>query len=155
MLPIALPGQPILELHHLVLDFNGTLALRGAVVDGAAERCQLLSQHLQIHCVTGDTYGTARTALDGLPIQLHVLPPTGQSLAKCEYVTQLQGGVCAVGNGWNDRLMLAEADLGLAVMMSEGVASATLMAADASFSSILDALDALRVPERMIALLRD
>ena len=155
MLPIQLPGQAPLELHHLVLDFNGTLALRGAVVDGAAERCHKLSQQLQLHCVTGDTYGTAKDALAGLPIQLHVLPPTGQSLAKRDFVTQLQGGVCAIGNGWNDRLMLTEADLGLAVMMSEGAASATLMAANATFTSILDALDALSIPERMVALLRD
>ena len=155
MLPIALPGQPILELHHLVLDFNGTLALRGMVVDGVAERCQQLSQHLQLHCVTGDTYGTAKEALASLPIQLHVLPPTGQSLAKRDFVAQLQGGVCAIGNGWNDRLMLSEADLGLAVMMNEGAAGATLMAASAVFTSILDALDALSIPERMVAVLRD
>jgi len=155
MLSIQLPGQAPLELHHLVLDFNGTLALRGAVVDGVAECCQKLSQHLQLHCVTGDTYGTAKDALEGLPISLHVLPPTGQSLAKRDFVAQLQGGVCAIGNGWNDRLMLAEAELGLAVMMSEGAASATLMAANVIFSSILDALDALSIPERMIALLRD
>ncbi|MGD9887689.1 MAG: HAD family hydrolase [Halothiobacillaceae bacterium] len=155
MLTIALPGQPILELHHLVLDFNGTLALRGIVVDGVAERCQHLSQHVQLHCVTGDTYGTAKEALAGLPIQLHVLPSTGQSLAKRDFVAQLQGGVCAIGNGWNDRLMLGEADLGLAVMMNEGAAGATLMAARAVFTSILDALDALSIPERMVAVLRD
>ncbi len=155
MLTIPRPGLTPLELNHLVLDFNGTLALRGAVVDGVAERCQKLSQQLQLHCVTGDTYGTAKHALDGLPIQLHVLPMTGQSIAKRDYITQLQGGVIAIGNGWNDRLMLAEADLGLAVMMSEGAASATLMAADAAFTSILDALDALSIPERMVAVLRD
>lgn len=155
MLSIQCPGQAPLELHHLVLDFNGTLALRGAVVDGAHERCHKLSQNLQLHCVTGDTYGTAKDALAGLPIQLHVLPPTGQSLAKRDFVSQLQGGVCAIGNGWNDRLMLAEADLSLAIMMSEGAASATLIAANATFTSILDALDALSIPERMVALLRD
>jgi len=43
----------------------------------------------------------------------------------------------------------------LAVMMSEGAASATLMAAKATFTSVLDALDALSIPERMVALLRD
>lgn len=138
-----------------MLDFNGTLALRGMAVDGVAERCQQLSQHLHLHCVTGDTYGTAKEALAGLPIQLHVLPPTGQSLAKRDFVAQLRGGVCAIGNGWNDRLMLSEADLGLAVMMNEGAASATLMAARAVFTSILDALDALSIPERMVAVLRD
>lgn len=155
MLCINLPGQAPLELHHLVLDFNGTLALRGMVVDGVAERLHKLAEHMQLHCVTGDTYGTARTALAGLPVSLYVLPATAQSIAKRDFVVQLDGAVCAIGNGWNDRLMLTEAELGLAVMMYEGVSSATLMAARATFPSILDALDALSIPARMIAVLRD
>lgn len=155
MLRIDLPGQAPLELHHLVLDFNGTLALRGAVVHGASERLRKLAQTLTLHCVTGDTFGTAKTALNGLPISLHVLPPTGQSVAKRDFVTALEGSVAAIGNGWNDRLMLAEVELGLAVMMNEGTAGATLMAAQAVFPSILDALDALLLPGRMVAVLRD
>lgn len=155
MLCIDLPGQSPLELQHLVLDFNGTLALRGAVVAGAAERLHALSEKLTLHCVTGDTFGTAKAALEGLPVNLHVLPATGQSLAKRDYVAHLDGGVCAIGNGWNDRLMLQEAALGLAVLMNEGASSATLMAARAIFPSILDALDALLVPNRIVAVLRD
>jgi soluble P-type ATPase len=88
-------------------------------------------------------------------VNLHVLPATGQSIAKRDYVAGLDGGVCAIGNGWNDRLMLEKATLGLAVLMNEGAASATLMAARAIFPSILDALDALLVPGRMVAVLRD
>ena len=155
MLRIDLPGQPPLELHHLVLDFNGTLALRGAVVADVAERLQRLSTHLELHCVTGDTFGTARAALDGLPVSLHVLPATAQSVAKRDFLAALEGGTVAIGNGWNDRLMLERADLGLAVLMNEGAAGATLMAARAVFPSILDALDALLVPGRMVAVLRD
>lgn len=155
MLRFDLPGQPPLELHHLVLDFNGTLALRGAVVAGAAERLRALAQQLELHCVTGDTFGTARAALADLPVNLHVLPATGQSAAKRDFVVSLEGGVCAIGNGWNDRLMLERASLGLAVLMNEGAAGATLLAARAIFPSILDALDALLVPGRMVAVLRD
>ena len=155
MLRIDLPGHPALELQHLVLDFNGTLALRGAVVDGVADRVGRLARDLELHCVTGDTFGTAKAALEGLPIHLHVLPHTGQSVAKRDFATGLEGGVCAIGNGWNDRLMLAEAELGLAVLMNEGATGATLMAARAVFPSILDALDALLIPGRMIAVLRD
>ncbi|MEW6444556.1 MAG: ATPase P [Pseudomonadota bacterium] len=155
MFCIDLPGQPPLELHHLVLDFNGTLALRGAVAAGVAERLHRLADRLALHCVTGDTFGTAKAALEALPISLHVLPATGQSIAKRDFVAGLEGGVCAIGNGWNDRLMLAHATLGLAVLMDEGAAGATLTAARAVFPSILDALDALLVPGRMVAVLRD
>ena len=155
MLTLPRPGLAPFELHHLVLDFNGTIALRGLLIEGVARRCQVLAEHLQLHCVTGDTFGTARRALEGIPLHLHILPGSGQSIAKRDYITRLEGGVCAIGNGWNDRLMLAEADLGLAVLMQEGAAGATLAAAHGVFTSILDALDALLVPERMAALLRD
>ena len=155
MLRIDLPGQAPLQLHHLVLDFNGTLALRGAVVAGVAERLHRLADQLQIHCVTGDTFGTAKAAVEGLPINLHVLPATGQSDAKRDFLADLEGGTVAIGNGWNDRLMLEKATLGLAVLMNEGAAGATLVAARAVFPSILDALDALLVPGRMVAVLRD
>jgi len=155
MLRIDLPGQPPLELHHLVLDFNGTLALRGVVVAGAAERLRVLASQLELHCVTGDTFGTAKAALQGLPVNLHVLPATGQSVAKRDFLAGLEGGTAAIGNGWNDRLMLEHATLGLAVLMHEGAAAATLMAARAVFPSILDALDALLEPGRMVAVLRD
>ncbi|MFZ5466024.1 MAG: HAD family hydrolase [Pseudomonadota bacterium] len=155
MLRFDLPDQPPLELHHLVLDFNGTLALRGAVVADVAERLRALAQRLELHCVTGDTFGTARASLEELPVSLHVLPATGQSVAKRDFLAGLEGGTAAIGNGWNDRLMLERATLGLAVLMNEGAAGATLMAARAVFPSILDALDALLVPGRMVAVLRD
>lgn len=155
MLTLSRPGLPDLDLHHLVLDFNGTLALRGLLIEGVATRCAHLAEQLQLHCVTGDTFGTARLALAGLPIHLHVLPSEGQSHAKRDYLRQLEGGVCAIGNGWNDRLILEEADLAFAVLMQEGAASATLRAADAVFTSILDALDTLLDPTRLVALLRD
>ena len=60
----------------------------------------------------------------------------------------------AVGNGRNDRLMLKEAALGIAVLQAEGAAAEALLAADVVAPDILAALDLLLAPEGLIATLR-
>src|SRR5437773_10476743 len=100
MLTITIPGQDALHLEHLVLDFNGTLACDGVLLDGVAELLQRLSSHLALHVLTGDTFGRAREALGGLPCRLVILEATGQSEAKRQYVERLDADKAAcIGNG--------------------------------------------------------
>src|SRR5208282_1567422 len=121
MLRIAIPGFKNLELEHLVLDFNGTLAVDGRLMAGVFERLQALSADLKIHVVTADSFGHAKEALEGLAAGLTVLPLERQAEAKLAYVEQLgPERVAAVGNGRNDRLMLRAAALGMAVSGLEG-----------------------------------
>jgi soluble P-type ATPase len=61
--------------------------------------------------------------------------------------------VC-IGNGRNDRLMLEEAGLGIAVVQREGAAVPTVLAADVLAPDILAALDLLTHPLRLLATLR-
>ena len=61
--------------------------------------------------------------------------------------------VC-IGNGRNDCLMIEAAALGIALVQREGAASAAILAADVVMSDILDALDLLISPLRLIATLR-
>ena len=84
-----------------------------------------------------------------------ILPPRSQDRAKRAYVVGLGPNrtVC-VGNGRNDRLMLKAAALGIAVMQGEGAAAATLAAADIVAPAIIEALDLLRYPRRLVASLR-
>ena len=49
MLNLNIPGAAPLELEHLVLDYNGTLALDGDIIDGVEWRLQALSETLSIH----------------------------------------------------------------------------------------------------------
>ena len=155
MLTIEIPGSPPLYLHHLVLDYNGTLAIDGRLLPTVADLLNALSSHLTVHVITADTFGTAQAALTGVTCQLGILPPGRQDEAKRDYVQQLGAAGCvAIGNGRNDRLMLQTVALGIAVMQAEGTAVATLTAAHILIPTIQDALHLLREPRRLIATLR-
>jgi len=153
MLDLDLPDLRAIE--HLVLDFNGTMARDGELLDGLAPRIAGLANTLAIHVVTGDTFGRAREALGRMPCRLHVLAPDQQAQAKLAYVQRLGvAGVACVGNGFNDRLMMKAVALGIAVVQAEGAAAATLMAADVIAPTVCDALDLLLHPLRLKATLR-
>ena len=115
-LAIEVPGAGELRLEHLVLDYNGTLAVDGGLIAGVADRLHRLARTLQVHVVTADTFGRARSGLAGLPCTLSVLPPGEQDARKLEYVRALGAErVVAIGNGRNDRAMIGAAALGIAV----------------------------------------
>ena len=59
-----------------------------------------------------------------------------------------------IGNGRNDRLMLMRAELGIAVILDEGVAVASLQAADIVCQGVVPALELLLNPLRLTATLR-
>lgn len=156
MLTINIPGYDNLQLEHLVLDYNGTLAVDGQLIDGVAERLQALSGSLQIHVVTADTFGGVETAIEGINCKLAVLSPKqSQDIAKLEYIEHLDStATVTIGNGRNDHLMLKSSALGIAVIQAEGTAIETLIAADVVTGDILAALDLLSHPKRLIATLR-
>ena len=42
MLQLPIPGFKALDLHHLVLDFNGTLSYHGSLIKDAGDRLATL-----------------------------------------------------------------------------------------------------------------
>ena len=155
MIGINIPGFNELRLTHLVLDYNGTIAAHGRLIPGVPEKLAVLAPRLAIHILTADTFGTVREQVSPLPARLIVIPPGDQARAKEEYVRQLGADLTvAVGNGRNDRLMLKEAALGIALLQAEGAAVEALMAADVVAPDILAALDLLLAPDGLIATLR-
>lgn len=44
MIKIDIPGRETIEIEHVVLDYNGTIALDGQLIAGAAERIRELSK---------------------------------------------------------------------------------------------------------------
>ncbi|MBN1993039.1 MAG: ATPase P [Anaerolineae bacterium] len=155
MLEITIPGYKKLQLAHLVLDYNGTLARDGQLLPGVKERLNTLSTQLEIHVITADTFGNVQAALAGVATECFILPPDSQDVGKLKYIEKLgpEVTVC-VGNGRNDRLMLAEAALGIAVLQEEGAAGQALMAAQVVAADICAALDLLLHPLRLAATLR-
>ena len=155
MIEVTIPGYKTLQFKHLVLDYNGTLAVDGELLPGVKEALKGLSEELQVHILTADTFGKVRSRVEGIPCELSILPLENQDTGKLDYVKGLGAGytVC-IGNGRNDRLMLKEAALGIAVILEEGVATETLVEADIVCTTILSALELLTNPLRLTATLR-
>lgn len=155
MLEISIPGYAGLTLRHLVLDYNGTMARDGVMLAGVADAISVMAETLRIHVVTGDTFGTARSALTGLPCEILILPAQDQAPRKRDYVERLGAAQTAcIGNGRNDRMMMEVAALAIAVLQEEGAAAEALQAADVVCPDILCAFDLLRQPKRLAATLR-
>lgn len=155
MIDIDIPGFKHLKIHHLVLDYNGTLAIDGLLLDGVARRLRTFSQKIQVHIITADTFGLVKAQIEDLPVKVTILPSEGLIEAKRDYVFKLGlESVVAIGNGRNDSAMLKDAALGIAVVQREGAAVETLLSADLVVSHILDALDFLNQPNRLVASLR-
>ena len=155
MIEINIPGHRKLILKHIVLDYNGTIAHDGSIITGVKENLAALVDKLQIHVLTADTFGKAGRGLEGVKCELFILAPGDQDVGKLEYVKALgaEYTVC-IGNGRNDRFMLKEAALGIAVILGEGAAMETLLAADIVCTDIASALELLNHPLRLIATLR-
>lgn len=155
MLRFEIPGREPVVLRHAVFDFNGTLAVGGELVDGVKERLHRLGACLDVAVITADTFGTVRETLAGTGCRVVVLHEVPGGPAKERFVREC--GVLetvAFGNGANDALMLKAARIGIAVVLAEGAAAASILAADVVVPGINEGIDLLLEPERLKATLR-
>ncbi len=152
---INIPGYHTLNLKHLVLDYNGTIATDGFIPDSVKERLHALSKELDVYVLTADTHGTAAQMCKGLPLTIKTFPTASAMDEKLRILTSLNPNTCiAIGNGRNDVLMCREAGLSIAVIGTEGSYGKLISQADLCTTSIEDALDLLIKPKRLIATLR-
>ena len=107
MLALNIPGRGQFTIHHLVLDFNGTIAFNGELIPGVAERITLLSKNMAIHVITADTNGTVARQCSGLPVSVQILHSDDHTGEKGGFVRGLDGVIC-MGNGANDEAMFEE-----------------------------------------------
>jgi len=155
MLRVYVPGFDDLLLEHVLLDINGTLTSAGVLIPGVGQRVASLKQTLQVLLVTADTRGTADAVAGTLRVAVKRVPAGREAQAKADLVTRLGAEhLVAIGNGANDALMLQIARLGIAVIGDEGLAVSALQNAALVTSTILDALDLLVDPIRLISTLR-
>ena len=154
MLTIKIPGREEMTLRHLILDYNGTIAEDGAIIESIRPRLARLSEHLSIYVITADTHGTAAQRCAGLPLQVLTFPTTQVGQIKADEARKMEGGVVTIGNGFNDIQMSDAADLSICVMGKEGCCGALLSHCDVVVTSIDDALDLLIKTDRLRATLR-
>lgn len=156
MLEIDIPGGEHLQLSHLVLDYNGTLALDGDLLPGVADSLVRLTALLELHVVTADTHGTVKMKLKDLPCSLHIIGEREQDRQKEAFVQSLGAEkVVALGNGRNDGLMLKSAALGFGLIQDEGASLTAILNADIVCTDILQVFDLLLHPARLQATLRN
>ena len=60
MLEIDIPGRGAFGFHHVVCDYNGTIATDGHLIEGVAGRIGEIAEHVQVSVLTADTFGTVR-----------------------------------------------------------------------------------------------
>ena len=154
MLTIPIPGREDLQLAHLILDYNGTIALDGAVIESIRSRLDKLAESLSICVITADTHGTAAAACRDLPLRVLTFPTAEVGKIKAQCAAELSGGVACIGNGFNDILMSDVCDLSICVVGREGCCGALIGHCDIVVTSIEDALDLLIHTHRLRATLR-
>ncbi|MBN2813023.1 MAG: hypothetical protein JXQ80_03040 [Bacteroidales bacterium] len=156
MISIDIPGYGSLMAENLVLDYNGTLAIDGELIQGVTEMLNILSHKVVLHVLTADTFGNVATKLQGIPCNLKIIGSVNQDVEKDKYLKQLGAAKSiAIGNGVNDALMLKNAALGIAVMQNEGLSVKSLLNAQILCADINDALSLLLNPKRLAATLRN
>lgn len=154
MLTVNIPGRGALSLSHLILDYNGTIALDGLVLEGVRPRLEALARELDILVITADTHGTAAERCRDLPVRVLTFPTEQVGAIKAREARALSGGVACIGNGFNDIPMSDVCDLSVCVMGAEGCCAALLSHCHVAVPSITDALDLLLRPDRLRATLR-
>lgn len=155
MISVEIPGIGEMQLHSLVLDYNGTIAFDGHLEEGVLELLNLLAKELKIYVITADTFGQAVAECKGLNGEVVILQNHLGAQEKEDFVTSLGAEqVAAVGNGYNDFLMLKKAALGIAIIGGEGASVKAVNAADIVVKDIHQALGLLLYTKRLKATLR-
>ena len=157
---IEIPGFGPLTIRTIVSDYSGTLSRGGKLSAGVRERLMRLAELVDIHILTSDTFGTARSELAHLAVQIEILGQERHDVQKEQFVHNRCDArhVAAFGNGSNDRLLLkAVRDAGgvaVAVDNGEGCAVKTMANANLFIHGAVNALDLLLEPNRVKASLR-
>ena len=155
MISLNIPGFGPLNIEHLVMDYNGTIALDGNLMPGIGKIIKELSVDIEVHVLTADTFGQCEENLAELPVSIHIISGTSEDKAKLNYINSVGAKKCAcIGNGRNDSLMLKEAALGIVVSGPECMSMIAARSADIAASDIAHALGLFTHPIRLMTTLR-
>ncbi len=92
MVTLDIPGRKKMCIKHLVLDYNGTIALDGKLLPGVQELIAALALRFEIHVLTADMHQSCGRELSGLPVKISVIAGSPEDAAKLAYVRTLGAG---------------------------------------------------------------
>jgi P-type E1-E2 ATPase len=156
MISVSIPGWGDLNIEYLLVDYNGTCALDGKIKDKVKEVLERISRYVKVFIITSDSYGNIEQEERTIGFSIIKVAKEESAKEKARIVKELgPEKVVAIGNGSNDALMLKEAALGIGVIGEEGASGSVFREADLIVKDIIDALNIILHPERMIATLRE
>ena len=93
MLEIKIPGRPQpLQIQAVALDYNGTIARDGALLEAAIPCIRQLGKLVPVYVLTADTYGTVQEQCRDLPVCVKTFPRENAAPCKEEIVRSLGKG---------------------------------------------------------------
>lgn len=153
---INIPGKEPFEIKNVVFDYNGTIAVDGKLIEGISKYINKFSSSFNFYVITADTYGTVQKELEGTDCEIITISKDLQDVSKLEFIKSLSSNTTlSVGNGRNDKLMLKESVLGVAILQEEGLCTETLLNSDILIKSIFDVFSFLEDSNRLVATLRN
>jgi len=146
---IDIPGLRAYYLENIFIDYNGTIAKDGLILEGIVERLEQLSDSFKIYIITGDTFGDVKKQLENSDLEI-IHAYTAKEKQEKIYTNSI-----AIGNGSIDHLMFKEAELSFCIIGDEGASFKAIKEADIIVHNIFDALDMINKPKKIIATLKE
>jgi soluble P-type ATPase len=154
MISIQRPGMENLDIHFVLIDFEGTLAMDGRVHPKAKDKVNLLSKRATIIILTKSNREKVEEALRKMKVEILYVTEGDSSQQKLNALQRLGPHQTAViGNGLDDVRIMEQAGLGMCVIGKEGASAEAMAKADLVVTHVLDALDFLLKPLRQRATL--
>ncbi len=154
MISIQRSGMENLDIHYVLIDFEGTLAMDSRVHPKAKEKVNLLSKRATIYILTKSNREKVEKSLRKMKVDIVYVTEGDASQQKLNVLQRLGPHLTAViGNGLDDLQMMDQAGLGMCVIGKEGSSAEAVAKADLVVTNVLDALDFLLKPLRQRATL--
>jgi soluble P-type ATPase len=154
MISIQRPGMESLDIHFVLIDFEGTLAMDGRVHPKAKDKVNLLSKRVTITILTKSNREEVEETLRKMRAEILYVTEGDSSQQKLNALQRLGAHQTAViGNGLDDVRIMEQAGLGMCVIGKEGASAEAMAKADLVVTHVLDALDFLLKPLRQRAIL--
>jgi P-type E1-E2 ATPase len=149
-----LQGDKEIEVKTIILDLNGTLSVKGKIVEGVKERfAKLKEMGIDVVFLSGDQRGTAEDLAKDLGIEF-TKAKTGKDKEHL-FLKHDPNTTAAIGNARIDNGKFKHAIVSVATIQAEGIHVGVLQHVDILVTSVLDALDIFIDPNSLAATMKE